>query len=296
MKLVREPLVQFAVIGLLLFVASSMVRERISSDADRRIVIDRAAIEQLAEGFRRQWQRPPTEEELRALIESRLREEVLYRQALEVGLDDNDVVVRRRMVQKMELLTQDLALMADPTEQELQAFFDEHRDDYIQPPRISFTHVYLNPDHRGDSVESDALDLLDRLRVDPSSGERAAELGDRFMLGHDFRLRTPFEVAREFGTGFADVVFELDPGWHGPILSGYGLHLVLIGDDRVEARAPELVEVRERVVNDFNRLRRENANEAVFQGLVEGYEVVVDEEALRTVELSRPGNEDSTRR
>lgn len=279
MKLLREPLFHFALLGALLFTVYAIASDAFSSDAARRIEINDAEVALLAANWQRQWQRPPTEDELRGLVDARVREEVLYREALAVGLDENDVVVRRRMVQKMELLSQDLALLADPTDAELQAFFAERREDYRVPPRLSFSHVYFNPDRRGSAVEDDARRVLATLRAETPPPDRAPERGDRFLLDFDYALRAPLEVQQQFGTSFAETIFELEPGWQGPVISGYGVHLVHIGE-RVPSRAPELAEIRDRVVNDFNRDRAQRANRALYEGLRSGYDVVIDEDAI----------------
>ncbi len=279
MKLLREPLVQFAFLGVVLFAVYAFASDAFSSDETRLIEMNEAEIAFLVANWQRQWQRPPTEDELRALVDARVREEVFYREAVAVGLDQNDIVVRRRMVQKMEMLSQDLALLADPTDPELQTFFDERREEYQVPPRLSFSHVYFNADSRGQSVEQDARAVLAELRAQNPPPQRAPEMGDRFMLAYDYSLRAPIEVQQQFGSYFAEEIFKLEPGWQGPIASGYGVHLVYVGD-RVEGRIPELAEVRDRVVNDFNRERGQRANTALYEGLRTNYDVLIDEEAV----------------
>lgn len=274
----REPLVAFVILGTVLYLAYVLASGVFSGDEARTITIDESEIELLADGWQRQWQRSPTADELEALVDGRVREEVLYREALAMGLDRNDVVVRRRMVQKLELLSQDLALLADPTEAELRSFFAEREEEYRLPPRLSFSHVYFNVDRRADPF-ADAERLLERLRSSDPIPDRAPDQGDRFMPGYDYPLASPLEVQRAFGAGFAADLFRIDVGWQGPIASGYGVHLVHV-TEKVESRLPAFEEVRERVVNDFDRVRRERANEALYQGLRERYEVEIDEAAL----------------
>jgi hypothetical protein len=280
MRLLREPLIHFVALGAVLFLVYAVASDVFTPDASRRIEITESNIQLLAETWQRQWQRPPTEEELRGLVQARVREEVLYREALAVGLDQNDVVVRRRMVQKMELLSQDLALLADPTDQELQAFFQERQEEYRVPPRISFSHVYFNPDRRGAAVEEDARRALAELRAGAQPPQRAPELGDRFMLQYDYARLSPAEVQQQFGSRFAEALFELEQGWHGPIASGYGLHLVNVGE-RVESRIPQYAEIRERLVTDYNRMRSDRAKNALYEGLSANYDVEIDEDAVR---------------
>jgi len=278
MKLLRDPLFHFVVLGAVLFLLYAVATDLLSTGDVRRIEITAPEIGFLASGFERQWGRPPTPEELQGLVDSRVREEVLYREALAVGLDRNDVVVRRRMVQKMELLSQDLALMADPTDDELQTFFQENSEDYRVPPRVSFRHVYFNADRRGAAVEEDARRVLAEMQAKTPPPRGAPERGDRFMLGHDYPQKTPAEVRQLFGSQFADALFDLGPGWHGPIVSGYGIHLVNVGE-RVPGRIPEYDEIRDRLVTDYDRMRSDRAKEALYEGLAGGYEVVISESA-----------------
>lgn len=285
MKLLREPLFHFVALGAVLFLVYAVASDMFSSDVPRRIEIAQAEIEFLAANWQRQWGRPPTEEELLALVESRVREEVLYREALAVGLDQNDSVVRRRMVQKMELLSQDLAVLADPTDDQLRSFFQERREDYRVPPRISFSHVFFNTDRRGSATEDEARRVLAELRAEEPVPWRAPERGDPFMLQYDYPRRSPLELQKLFGSGFAEALFELEPGWHGPLASGYGIHLVHVGE-RLGSHLPDYQEVRDRLLVDYNRMRRDRANRALYESLVGRYEVEIDEEAVRRAALA----------
>ena len=276
----REPLVQFIALGVALFVLYGVLGGG-SSDAgdERRVDVTQAEIGWLSERWSRQWQRPPTETELRGLVDGYVREEVLYREALAMGLDRDDAVVRRRMVQKLELLAE--AVQAPPTEQLLQAYFQENLDRYRIPEGRSFSHVYFNVDQRGDAVFSAAESVLEQLGATPRPPTRAPERGDRFLLQYDYRLHTQVEVGRLFGTRFAEALFEVEPeAWQGPIQSGYGLHLVYVSDVDPGA-VPAFEQVRNRVLVDYESDQRNEAKEALYRGLSEGYEVVIDEEAIR---------------
>lgn len=272
MKLLREPLFQFIALGIVLFGIYAFASRRLTTNESRIIRITNSDVELLAATFQRQWQRPPTEDELENLIDARIREEVLYREALAVGFDQNDSVVRRRMVQKIEMLSPDLALLTDPTDAELEAFFAERRGDYRISPRFSFSHVYFNVDRRGTTADEDAHRLLAELQAQNPPPSHAPDRGDRFMLGHDYTDSSLEEVAREFGQEFADALVELEPGWQGPIRSGYGLHLVYLGN-RVEGRIPNWTDGRDRLVTDYNRSRSDRARDALYEGLLEKYEV-----------------------
>jgi hypothetical protein len=280
MKLLREPLFHFVALAVVLFLFYTIGSGLFSSDPGLRIEVKESDVVVLAENFKRTWQRPPTQEELENLVQARVREEVLYREALAVGLDENDTVVRRRLVQKMEMLSQDLALLADPTDQELQVYFQERHESYRIPPRLSFSHVYFNMDRRGPQGEEEARRVLTDILAETPPPRRAPERGDQFLLRYDFDSVSPEEVTREFGAQFAESLFGLEPGWQGPIVSGYGFHLVYVGD-KVEGRIPMLEEVREKVLLDYSRMRSERAKEALYEGLAERYEILIDEKVYR---------------
>ena len=271
-RILREPLVHFLFLGLGLLVLYGIFRP-VEEARDDRIVVSTAQIERLAALWQRQWRRPPTEQELTSLIESHIREEVLYREAQAIGLDRDDTVIRRRLAQKIEFLAQDLALQGTPPEAELRSFFEENADKFSQPGRLSFTHVYANRDRRGADTESDAKQILEALRA----GADPSQQGDRFMLQGHYALLSRDEIARELGTGFATSVFELPVGdWQGPVESGYGIHLVRV-EEREEGYLPEFETVRDRVETEYTSVKRRETNEAFYAKLREGYEIVIEE-------------------
>ncbi len=260
MKWHREPLVHFLGIGALLFGVFALVNDEAGSGAANRIEITAADVERLQQRWTRQWNRPPTETELKGLINSHIREEVLYREGLALGLDQNDTIIRRRLAQKMEFLAEDLADQVKPTDEELERYFDRNRDKYRLPAYFSFTHVYLSVDKRGDSAERDARRLLVHLQTTDATPVQVSGQGDRFMLQYDFVRKTEQEVAKLFGRRFAEQLSEIPEGsWQGPVESGYGLHLVRI-HDKVEPRLPELNEVRDRVRSNLVSERRRETN------------------------------------
>lgn len=273
-RLLREPLVHFAAVGLLLFAMWQATRSSRGDGGSDRIVVTAGQIEQFSAGFRMTWQRPPTEGELAGLIRDHLKEEIYYREALALGFDRDDQIVRRRMRQKMEFLTDDVAVAVEPTRAELQAFLDKNPEMFRLEPRITFQHIYFSVDRRGEAASGDATRLLESLRardaVDPAS------LGDPFVLPYAYLEARVTEVARDFGGRFATSVEELPVGqWEGPVESGYGLHLVRV-DGRVESRIPGLGEVNDEVRRELLTMRRRDAEEAVYSALRERYTVAVE--------------------
>jgi hypothetical protein len=271
-KLVKEPLVHFLILGALLFGLHAIVNDPGEPKEDNRIVISDAKVEWMKNAWSKKWNRPPTETELRGLVDSYIKEEVYYREALAMGLDKNDTVLRRRLMQKMEFLSNDLAELNTPNEAELNKYFLDNQEKYELPARVSFTHIYFSLDKRGAKVFDDAKSVLAGLNA-----LRAPEKGDSFMLQYDFVQETPYEVERLFGKGFAEKIFTLETNtWHGPIESGYGLHLVRLSE-KIDARMPQLAAVIEKVRTDLMFEQRQKMNKEIYDRFKERYEIVVEE-------------------
>jgi hypothetical protein len=237
-----------------------------------KIVITAADIERLSAQWSKKWNRPPTETELMGLVDSYIKEEVYYREALALGLDQNDTILRRRLMQKMEFLSNDLAEMNQPDETALNKYFLDNQEKYKLPARVSFTHIYSSFDKRGAKVVEDAKSVLTGL-----NSVRAPERGDSFMMQYDFVQETPFEVERLFGKKFAEQLFKsVINTWQGPIESGYGLHLVRISE-KVDARMPELASVIDKVRTDLMFERRQKMNKEIYEKFKERYEIVVED-------------------
>lgn len=243
-RLLQEPLVQFLLIGVALFAGYSYQQRGGSAEAspqEIRLTLDELA--QLALVFESQWQRPPTPDELGRLVENRVQEEVLYREALAMGLDKDDTIVKRRMAQKMQFLAEDVAAAREPTTDELRAWFGEHADLFALPGRVSFRHLYFSQDERREAARDAAAKALTALDGEPSGSEFAASLADPFMFQDYYGDRSSEEIAREFGPAFAQAVVMLAPGaWQGPLASGYGWHLVF-AEAAVPGRTPAFEEV-----------------------------------------------------
>jgi hypothetical protein len=273
-RLIREPLVHFLLLGAAVFALSRLVGTESGPRRADTILVTQGNIDRMIEAFARTWQRPPTTAELRGLVDDYVREEAAYREAVAMGLDLDDTIIRRRLRQKLEFLAHDLAL-AEPTEEQLRAYFDQHGDDFRVDPRASFRHVYLNMDRRGEDAPRDAAELLEKLR-EGVAPEELTGLGDPFLLPSAFEDVSETDVARQFGGDFAEQVFDVQPGdWAGPIESGYGLHLVLV-ERKTPGRRPELSEVRDQVVREWQVDQRRLANEAFYRAMLDRYEVVIE--------------------
>ncbi len=278
---IREPLFHFLVLGAALFAVFSVTSDR-DQPGEGEIVVSAGKIEHLTALFARTWQRPPTRQELEGLINDYVREEAAYRRGMAMGLDQDDTIIRRRIRQKLDFIADDLASLAEPTEEELAAYLAEHPEDFRVDPSITFRHVFLNPDKRGDALETDTRDLLVALNADPSLD--SAALGDRILLESRYLDVSTRGVAGLFGQAFATAIAALQPGaWQGPIESGYGVHLVLI-DERTPGRVPELAEVRGAVLREWNHRRRGQTIEQFYRDILEGYEVIIERPPEKTKE------------
>lgn len=244
-SLLREPLVQFLCLGAILFTAYHFVIQPQQDEGpdSKQIRLSSGELAQLAMLFQAQWRRDPTPEELGKLVENRVQEEVLYREALDLGLDQDDTIVKRRMAQKMQFLAEDAGAAQEPTTEQLRSWFSENYELFAQPPRVSFRHLYFSPDLRGANAQDDAAAALAQLASQPENAGIADAIADPFMFQGFYGERSPDEVAKEFGPGFAEAVFQLSPGaWQGPVESGYGWHLVYV-DVAIPRRVPVFEEV-----------------------------------------------------
>ena len=277
MKLLREPLVHFMFIGAFIYLLYGVFAEPVPEADDKTIVVTAGEVEWMQTAWQKRWNRPPTAEEFDGLIQQYIRETVLYREALTMGLNKHDQVIRRRLAQKLEFLAKDLVALIPPTDEELQIYFDEHQDRYQEPVLYTFTQVFIDPDKRGDATLADAEAIKVSLVAQGDAINDPGALGDAFMLQNYYPEKDVVEIQKQFGSGFTESLIELSPGqWHGPVLSGYGVHLVYIsGID--EPPAPVFSDVRERVVQDWTTDKGEELNEKFYASLRDQYTVVIEE-------------------
>jgi parvulin-like peptidyl-prolyl isomerase len=271
----REPLVIFIMIGALLFGVNAWRNGAPEEPGDRQIILTEDDLVQMAAALRVQDLSGLSPEQFQNLLEVKIREEVLYREGLAMGLDVNDTIVKRRMAQKMEFLSEDLSSLRAPSEQELREWLQTHPNDFAFPPRITFQHIYFSSDERGSDVESAARAALTEAAGLPVTAAESAGLGDLFMLQDYYAERTPDQVAIEFGGLFASALFELPSGqWTGPIQSGYGWHLVFI-DSLTPGRIPKFEEVQNEVRAQWTAKQRAEFKEAAYEVMRKKYEVIL---------------------
>ena len=282
-KLIREPLFHFLLLGAMIFLLAGRVRSGSVGSGDK-IVVTQSQIESMVVGFSRTWMRPPSQEELQGLVDDFVREEVLYREAKAMGLDQDDIIVRRRMRQKFEFLAEDQAARTGPpTDQELESYLRQYADKYSEEPNFSFDHIFFSREMRGASADAEANAMLARL-----SGKGTidiAKLGDAFLLPSRFEKTSAGETARLFGEKFAEDLTKAPLGtWAGPIESSYWIHLVRV-NARIPEGAPPMAKVREAVLRDLLSDRRKQELDTQYEKLRARYMVVVEPpEAPRVAE------------
>lgn len=273
-QLIKEPLIHFLFIGAVLFVLFGIVGES-DTAPDNRIEVTQADVDRLVATWQRRWNRLPTPSELNNLVESYVREEILYREAVAMGLEKDDSVVRRRMAQKVEFLFKDISTPPEPTDADLQAYLEKNQDKFTSPARYNFSHIYLSIDKRGENAMKDARELLNKLQNN-SNQKDPTQFSDLFMFDYHFADITDFEVTRIFGEQFTKQLAELQTGeWQGPVDSGYGIHLVKV-KQRIDPIVPSLIEIRDRVQIEYIAELQREANQKFYQSLRERYEVVVE--------------------
>jgi hypothetical protein len=272
-RLMREPLFHFLLLGAGLFLLYLYVGDYRPERADR-IVIDQAQVQRLAEQFQRTWMRPPTRRELEGLAEDFVKEEILYREALALGLDQDDLIIRRRMRQKMEFLNADLVEQQAPTEAELQAYLDANPDGFRRAERLSVQQIYVNPERPGRDAGQQVAALLEHLSAQPEAA--TDEFGDATLLPAQLVDVTAADIDGVFGLGFAAHLQTVSVGsWAGPFESAYGLHLVRV-TARLPGGLPTLAEARRAVAREWSAERRTASDQAFYQALRRRYRVEVE--------------------
>ena len=272
LRLIKDPLVHFLLLGGLLFLLFGWRGEPDATDP-YEIVITDEDVQRMRQALAILHGRVPTREEMWAVLEPSIKEEILYREALALGLDQNDSLVRARLTEKMLFLTQDIAEPIEPTGAELAAYFEADPERFRRLATISLEHIFFSPSRRGAQLQADAEAALLIVR----EGGADSVVSDDLLL-EDRYERTEFAaVRRAFGEGFASAVADLPPDtiWRGPVRSDYGLHLVRVIELN-ESYQPGLDEIMAEVKTALMVQRRVDANEAEYRELRDRYEIVVN--------------------
>ena len=274
LKVFRDPLFHFLVLGAGLFFVYTAVNGS-ANEATQRIVVDQTRALQLAEQFQRTWMRPPTRQELEGLVDDFVKEEILYREALALGLDRNDLVIRRRLRQKMEFINEGVAELQTATKAELQAYYDANRDRFRQPDRFSFQQIYVNPHDTSGGAKQSAEELLTLLNNKPALSVDLNSIGDMTMLPSELDAVSRPEVDNLFGKGFASTIENAPNGrWSGPFESSFGLHLVRMLKQEAGG-FPPMAEIRPLLEREWFSERRKEARDQFYQALRQRYDIEI---------------------
>lgn len=283
-KLLGEPLFHFLLIGLGFFVLFSQLNTNDEGTDQKEIVITKAKIDVLTGSFLRERGRSPMSYEIQNLIKSEIREELLYREALNLGLDKDDGLIRRRLAQKMKYLFNDLSVVNKASEEELKKFISEHPEKFMKPASISFSQIYFNPKEHESTLYQDANSLLEKLRI--TTIKESNGLGDRSLLPYNFKNKRKIDIENTFGKKFSEYAFSSSTNtWEGPFESAYGVHLIYI-QKRREAHLPTLSEIRDDVQREWKSMKQEDANEIFYQSIYQQYKIIVDDKVVSDINMS----------
>jgi parvulin-like peptidyl-prolyl isomerase len=271
-SLIANPLLQFFIAGLVIFGLYAWQGEASEQGVQDRIVITQAEQRNLVSLFEKTWRRSPTEDERKGLVEDRLQQELLYREALALGLDKDDVVIRRRLAQKIEFIVDDMAAGRSPTDEELGAFLKQNEERYTTEPKVSFRQVYLSAERRGPALIEDANRILTELQT----GADPLLFGDPTVLPQSMRASALSSVERVFGKEFSAALADAPIGsWIGPVQSTFGAHLVQLLE-RQAGQAATLDTARAQLERDWREAERQRAKDAYIKTLKDKYSISIE--------------------
>ncbi len=270
-KLFKEPFLHFILIGFAMFLLYGLVNEK--TDSKNTIVINDFDVNALISKWEMQWKRPPTEEELQQLINLNIKQEVFYQEALKMNLDHNDEIIKRRLSQKMQFLSNDIAAMIEPTDEDLKNYFKEHSDKYLLPPSYSLYQITFSPDKRKDNYK----DALETLKQFPNASfEEMKNLGDDLPFSYYFKNINAHELGLQLGSKFPKGLKKVAINqWEGPVPSGFGYHLVYITQKKAP-ESPAFEAVKKAVLRDYEYDKQQEIDESIYRELKKKYSIDID--------------------
>jgi hypothetical protein len=289
-RCLREPLFHVLLIGAAVFAVYYALNPGAGQRQDaNRIVITADDVAQLRIAWMAQWRRPPTADEMRNLLDGKVREEVLSREATALGLDKDDTIIKRRLAQKMEFVMDDVAALREPTEDELRRWFAQNPQRFALPALVTFRHLYFSPDRRGTRARDDAAAVLQKLAGKPEEIPELAALADPFMFQDFYAERAPDQVAGIFGSDFAQALLRLKPGqWQGPVESGLGWHLIWI-ESKLPGRVPPFEEIEAAVKSEWTDEQRAEAKRKLFETMRAHYQIVLPQAVVAPADAPQSG-------
>jgi len=277
--IIKDPLFHFLLLGCLLFPAYGWMQQE-GLAAGNKIVITQGDVNQLTAMFEKQWRRPPTEKELQGLIDARIEEEVLYREALSMGLDEDDVIIRRRLKQKLEFILDDNLPIPEPTEQQVADYFQANQAQYQTEALLSFKQWYFSVEnYKQGNIEANLTALVAKLNNKQATETQLEQQSHSIMLPQQYHLAAIGKVNRDFGLAFVKELKKASIGrWVGPLLSPFGYHVVFI--DRVQPeQIPPLKQVQAQVISDWKHEQKTQQKQNSLDALKASYNIVIEQGA-----------------
>jgi peptidyl-prolyl cis-trans isomerase C len=276
-KISKKPLLNLIIAGFLLaIILIILFGPFYNQKLDNQVVVSDDDIAQVYTRFQKTWQRTPTQKELRLEIQRYVHDEVLYQEALRLGYDKNDMVIRNTLIRKMTFLAESQVDEKGISDEEIQAYFNLRQEKYRLSPELSFLHVYFNADKRKDAVEQDVSNAITQLNKSQTSAsaENLASYGDLFMLENVYHYKSTQEIKNLFGADFSKQILSLPMKlWSGPVDSGYGYHAVYVFEKK-ESLIPKWQEIKYKIVNDMVLEEKSAARDQFYTELLRQYQVV----------------------
>ena len=270
-KLIKEPLVHFILLGILIFVLYAFIGEK--EESDNTIVFDTYDLDNILSSWELQWKRPPTAEELSNLISQNIKQEIFYKEALSMNLDHNDEIIKRRLSQKMQFLSKDLANLSTPQDKELTEYYDKHKEKYMLPAKYSLYQIVFSTDNR-DNPKQDAQALLSKNKN--AAFNQMENKGDNLPFNYYYQNAYTNDLRAQFGSVFSSALKDLEQGkWVGPVKSGFGYHLIFI-DEYLEPQLPPLDAIKEKVLIDFSYQKENMMDDLIYKELRKKYNIELD--------------------
>ena len=270
-KILNEPFFHFILLGIALFILYGLVNDKTNSK--NTILINDFDVNSIIASWEMQWKRPPTEKELQNLIASKIKQEIFYQEALKMNLDHNDEIIKRRLAQKMQFLSDDIASLNEPTEAELQEYYKDHANKYLAPISYSLYQIVFIQDKRTNN-RKDALETLEQFPN--ATFDEMKNWGDQLPFSYYFEGVTANELALQLGSKFPEALLDKEINkWIGPIPSGFGYHLVYI-TQKTEPYLPDFEVRRKDVIRDFEYDKQEEFNKLIYKELKKKYNIEMD--------------------
>ena len=269
-KILKEPFFHFIMIGVALFILYGLIN--VKTNSKNTILINDFDVNNIIASWEMQWKRPPTEIELQNLIHQNIKQEIFYREALNMNLDHNDEIIKRRLAQKMKFLSNDIASIREPSDEELEQYYKDHSDKYLTPYTYSLYQITFSPDKRTDNKNDASVTLQ---QFSDATFDEMKNWGDPLPFPYHYTDISDNELALQLGSKFPEAIKEEEVNkWIGPIPSGFGYHLVYI-TKKIEPQLPSMDVVKKDIIRDYEYDHQKEINELIYKELKKKYDIEI---------------------